>query len=304
MPCLILGVDRAVPLPADTALVAGQCVARRIQRGHRLASPLEIPGFCLLRSLQHDPSSQGRFYAAFLKWGYGKNTRGKHGRASSLGAGASLSGARRYRVKQADMFHQCPQRNRHESWPRLASSRGVHMQPQAQKKLARADRIQGSIVLYRPAARSQSNTQRPLSRGERWWNMVFGVPLFLRTLFRLVFVCLHRHRGPPITPRVAVPSNLLGRRTVFGRETYIVCLDCGKKFAYNYKTRQLVDFWGVHDAEALAGFRRRVDEFFSPLQSLAAQAGRLNVRNSMGELVQSLHPLGILTKGQAAKSER
>jgi len=176
------------------------------------------------------------------------------------------------------------------------------MQPQPQKKVARADRIEGSIVLYRSAARSQFNAQRPLSRGEPWWNMVFGVPLFLRTLLRLVFVCLHRHRGPPITLRVAIPSNLLGRRSVFGRETYIICLDCGQKFAYNYKTRRLVDFWGVHDAEALAGVRRRVDEFFSPLRGLAAQVGRLNVRNSMSELVKSVHRLGILTKGQAAKS--
>jgi hypothetical protein len=186
----------------------------------------------------------------------------------------------------------------------LVSGRGVHMQPQPQKKVARADRIEGSIVLYRSAARSQFNAQRPLSRGEPWWNMVFGVPLFLRTLLRLVFVCLHRHRGPPITPRVAIPSNLLGRRSVLRRETYIICLDCGQEFAYNHKTRRLVDFWGVHDAEALAGVRRRVDEFFSPLRGLAVWVGRLNARNSMSELVKSVHHLGILTKGQGAKSRR
>jgi hypothetical protein len=178
------------------------------------------------------------------------------------------------------------------------------VQPQLQKKVARANRIEGSIVLYRSAARSQFNAQRPLSRGEPWWSVVFGAPLFLRTLLRLVFVCLHRHRGPPITPRVAIPSHLPGCRSVLGRETYITCLDCGKKFAYNYKTRRLVDFWGVHDAEALARVRRRVDEFFSPLRGLAARAGRLSVRNSMSELVKSVHRLGILTKGQAAKSRR
>jgi hypothetical protein len=149
------------------------------------------------------------------------------------------------------------------------------MKPQVRKKLARAGRIEGSIVLYRPQGRSQINPQRPLGRGERWWNMVFGVPLFLRTLFHLVFFCFHWHRGPPITPRVAVPFNLPGRRTVFGPETYIVCLDCGEKFAYDYKTRQLVDFWGVHDAEALGEVRRWVEEFFSPLRGLAARADRL-----------------------------
>lgn len=186
----------------------------------------------------------------------------------------------------------------------IASSLGAHMQPQPLKKVARADRIEGSILLYRSAARSQFNGQRPVSRGEQLSNLVFGVPLFLRTLLRLVFVCLHRHKGPPITPRVAIPSTLLGPRSIFGRETYIICLDCGQKFAYSHKTRRLVDFWGVHDAEALAGVRRRVHEFFSPLRGLATLVGRLNVRNSMSELVKSLHHLGVLAKGQAAKSRR
>lgn len=175
------------------------------------------------------------------------------------------------------------------------------MQPQSLKKVARAERIDGSILLYRSAAKSQFDAQRPVGRGEPWWNVVFGVPLFLRTLFRLAFVCLHRHKGPPITPRVTTPSSLLGRRAAFGRETYIICLDCGQKFAYNHKTRRLVDFWGVHDAEALEGIRRRVDEFLSPLRGLAARVGRFNLRDSMNELVKSVHRLAILMKGQAAK---
>ena len=176
------------------------------------------------------------------------------------------------------------------------------MQPQRLKKAARADRIDGSILLYRSAARSQFEAQRPLRRGEPFWNMVFRVPLFLRTLFRLVFVCLHRHKGPPITPRVPIQPSLLGRRSVFGRETYIICLDCGQKFAYDHRTRRLVDFWGVHNPEALAGVRRSVDEFFLPLRDLAARVGRLSVKNSMSELVKCVQRLGILMKGQAAKS--
>src|SRR5882762_12013271 len=98
--------------------------------------------------------------------------------------------------------------------------------------------------------------------------MFLGVPLFLRTLFRLVLVCRHRHKGPPITLREPTPSNLPGCRSVDGRGTYITCLDCGQKFAYNHKTGRLVDFcvmdapeiyqstgllvdfWGIHDAEA------------------------------------------------------
>jgi hypothetical protein len=153
----------------------------------------------------------------------------------------------------------------------LASCCGVHMQPQTQKKVARADRIEGSIVLYRSAARSQFKAQKPLSSVEPWWIMVFGLPLFLRTVLRLVFVCHHWHKGPPITLRGSVPSNLFGCRPVGWRGSYITCLDCGQKFAYNHRTGRMVDFWGVHDAEALAGVRRRLEGFFSLLRGIAAR---------------------------------
>ena len=166
------------------------------------------------------------------------------------------------------------------------------------KKVARSYRSAGSTGLYRSAARSRFKAERSLLRAEPSWSMVFAVPLFLRTLFRLVFVCPHRNWGLPITLREAIPSNLPGCRPVDGRATYITCLDCGQKFAYNCKIRRLVDFWGVHDAEALAGVRRRVDGFFSPLRGLAAKAGRLNMRIPMRQLVRFVHRLGILTKGQ------
>jgi hypothetical protein len=178
------------------------------------------------------------------------------------------------------------------------------VQPQPQKKVARGGRIEGSIVLYRPAARSRFKAGRSLPQAEPWWSMVFGAPLFLRALLRLVFVCPHRHKGPPITLRESIPSDVPGCRSVYGRSTYITCLDCGQKFAYNYKTRRLVDFWGVHDAEELAGVRRRVDEVFSPLRDLVARVGRLNVRILMSQLVRSVHRLGILTKGHWTKSRR
>jgi hypothetical protein len=171
------------------------------------------------------------------------------------------------------------------------------MQPQSQKKVARAYRIEGSIVLYRPAARIPFKAERSLLRAEPWWSTVFGVPLFLRTLFRLVFVCPHRHKGPPIALRESVPSNPARFRSADGRGTYVTCLDCGQRFVYNSKTRRLVNFWGVHDAEALAGVRRRVSRFFSPLRGLAARVRRLNIRIPMTELVRSVHRLGILTKG-------
>jgi len=178
------------------------------------------------------------------------------------------------------------------------------VQPQPQRKVTRGYRVQGSIVLYRPAARSLFKAERQPLRREPWWSRFFGVPLFVRTLLRLVFVCSHRHKSPPIRLRESMPSNLPGFRSLYGRGTYITCLDCGQKFAYNHMTRQLEDFWGIDNAEALAGVRRRVDGFFSPLRGLAARIGKLNIRTLMGQLVASVHRLGIVTKDQQSKSRR
>jgi len=178
------------------------------------------------------------------------------------------------------------------------------VQLQTQKKAARADRIEGSIVLYRSPARGQFKAERPLHRAEPRWNMIFGAPLFLRTLLRLVFVCIHRHKGPPVTLREPIPTNLPGRRSIYGRGAYITCLDCGQKFAYDHRTGRMVDFWGVRDAEALAGVRRRVDEFFSPLRGLAARVRRVNMRIPISQCVRSVHRLGVLTKAHEAKSRR
>ena len=178
------------------------------------------------------------------------------------------------------------------------------MQPRPQKKVARAYRIKGSIVLYRSAARSLFKAERSLLRADPWWSIVLGAPLFLRTLLRLVFLCPHRHKGPPIRLRESIPSSLSGYRTVHGRVTYITCLDCGQKLAYNHKTGRLVDFWGIHNAEAVAGLRRRVDGFFSPLGGLAARVGRLNMRIAMSELVRSVYCLRILMKGQWTNTRR
>ena len=170
------------------------------------------------------------------------------------------------------------------------------MQPQPQKKMARASRVEGSLILYRPVARSLFKAKRSLVRAKPWWNLVFGIPLFLRTLVRLVIACPHRHKGPPIRQRESIPSNLPGRSD-YGRETYITCLDCGQKFAYNHKTRRIVDFWGIHDAKALEQVRRKVAEFFSPLRDLAASVGKPHRKIPRAELVRSLQRPGILTKG-------
>ena len=45
------------------------------------------------------------------------------------------------------------------------------------------------------------------------------------TLFDLLFHCGHRHLSRPFTP--------LGQQGVPRRETYVVCLDCTKQFAYD-----------------------------------------------------------------------
>jgi hypothetical protein len=167
------------------------------------------------------------------------------------------------------------------------------VQHQPQGKVARALRIRGAIVLYRAAATTQSKAEESLSRAEAWWNVVFGVPLFLRTLIRLVYACPHWHKGPPITVRKSIAFHLPGSRSVYCRGTYITCLDCGQKFAYNHRTRRMVDFWGIHDAEALAAVRRKIGEFFSLLPDLAAWMGRLNMRIPIRKLVRSVHRLGI-----------
>lgn len=116
---------------------------------------------------------------------------------------------------------------------------------------------------------------------------MLAAPLFLRTLLRLVFLCPHRHKGPPITLRQTVPSCRFGRLSAYRRETYVTCLDCGQRFAWDQKTRRLADFWGVHDPQALAGVRRRLDGLFLPLRRLAPSVGTLNIRISMGGLARS-----------------
>ena len=176
------------------------------------------------------------------------------------------------------------------------------MLTQAQKIVGPACRSERSVARYRVAARSLPEAERSLPSAEPWWSLVLGAPLFLRTLLRLVFICPHWHKSLAITLRETRPFNLSGRRTVDGRETHVTCLDCGQKFAYNQKSRRMVDFWGVHDAEALAGVRRRLDGFFSSLGGLAARIDRPKMRVSMSEHVRSVLRTAILKKGQWIES--
>ena len=169
--------------------------------------------------------------------------------------------------------------------------------------MARANRIEGAILLYRAAARNQFKAETSVLRAEPWWSIVLGIPLFLRTLLRLVIVCRHQHKSPPMRVREPIPSNLPGCGALYGRGTYITCLDCGQKFEYDHKTRRLVDFWGVRDAEARVRVRRRVEGLFAPLGGLAARFGRLNMRIS-NRLDRSVRSVGILMKGPRSNLKR
>jgi hypothetical protein len=51
------------------------------------------------------------------------------------------------------------------------------------------------------------------------------------TVWNLLFRCAHRHLTRPFTP--------LGEEGVPRRETYVVCLDCTKQFAYDLKEMRI-----------------------------------------------------------------
>jgi len=58
----------------------------------------------------------------------------------------------------------------------------------------------------------------------------------LGTLFDLLFSCKHRRTTFPFTP---VKRKTAGAQGEFPAETYVVCLDCGKQFAYDWESMQL-----------------------------------------------------------------
>jgi hypothetical protein len=172
------------------------------------------------------------------------------------------------------------------------------MATQAHKMAAPACRSERDVSRCSFAPRSLPKAEESLFSAEPRWSMVLAAPLFLRTLLRLVFLCPHRHKGPPITPRQPIQSKLTGRLSAYSRETYVTCLDCGQRFAYDHKTRRLADFWGVHDPQALAGVRRRLDGFFSPVRRLAPRIDTLNMTVSMSGLAKSMRRILILNKSQ------
>lgn len=57
----------------------------------------------------------------------------------------------------------------------------------------------------------------------------------LNSLFNAMFGCSHNRTTFPITPsrRSKLSSETAGKRT------YVVCLDCGKEFDYNWKEMRM-----------------------------------------------------------------
>jgi hypothetical protein len=55
--------------------------------------------------------------------------------------------------------------------------------------------------------------------------------IVIDTVLKLLFGCAHRHLTRPFTP--------LGEEGVPRRETYVVCLDCTKQFAYDLKEMRI-----------------------------------------------------------------
>lgn len=169
---------------------------------------------------------------------------------------------------------------------------------------ALASRSARPVARYDFAARSLPEGEGSLSSAEPRWRIVLAAPLFLRTLLRLVFLCPHRHKGPPITPRETIPSNRSEYLPGYGREAYVTCLDCGQRFAYDHKSRRLVDFWGTHDTAALAGVRRRVDGLFLPLRRLAPRIDGRNMTVSISGLGRSMRRAVTLKKSQQVRFGR
>jgi hypothetical protein len=55
--------------------------------------------------------------------------------------------------------------------------------------------------------------------------------IVIDTVFHLLFRCAHRHLTRPFTP--------LAKEGAPHRETYVVCLDCTKQFAYDLNEMQI-----------------------------------------------------------------
>jgi hypothetical protein len=67
VPSLILGMDGAEPPTAATAVESCGRITGFVHERNGLTRPFEVPGFCLIRLLQHVPSSRGQYTPARLR---------------------------------------------------------------------------------------------------------------------------------------------------------------------------------------------------------------------------------------------
>ena len=81
----------------------------------------------------------------------------------------------------------------------------------------------------------------------------------LGDFFDMVFGCWHKHYSFPITEKKG-SSNHSHAASVTG--TYVVCLDCGKEFPYDWNQMKILPFESEHahrsplTAEPVAGFSK------------------------------------------------
>ena len=59
----------------------------------------------------------------------------------------------------------------------------------------------------------------------------------LQSLFDTLFGCSHQRTTFPITPARRIPGTTNSNTLRNG--TYVTCLDCGKEFAYDWKTMRI-----------------------------------------------------------------
>jgi len=82
------------------------------------------------------------------------------------------------------------------------------------------------------------------------------------SLFNLLFLCPHRKITFPLTPRrKGSGSPAVSRRG----KTYVVCLDCGKEFPYNWEELRIEPASATGDQTVGARMRKIVMSWLGPL---------------------------------------
>lgn len=74
-------------------------------------------------------------------------------------------------------------------------------------------------------------------------------------VFDMLFGCWHKNYSFPITAKGARRNTPAARAT----GTYVVCLDCGKEFAYDWQAMKVVDSVELEDSPVANEQVRRVE---------------------------------------------